>query len=132
MKNSVLLLGLATLFITLVAFSPAQNKKPWPVPEKFEKMKNPVTADEVSLKDGKTLYTKHCESCHGKKGKGDGSKSAQLDTDPGNFIKDLPGQSDGALFYKVTEGRDDMPSFKKKIPDADDNWSVINYMRTFK
>jgi mono/diheme cytochrome c family protein len=132
MKNSILLLGLATLFITLVAFSPADKSKPWSVPEKFEKMKNPVAADEASLKAGKSLYTKHCESCHGKKGKGDGSKSAQLDTDPGNFPKDLPGQSDGALFYKVVEGRDDMPSFKKKIPDAEDNWHIVNYMRTFK
>ena len=95
-------------------------------------MKNPVAADEASLKSGKALYTKHCESCHGKKGKGDGSKSAQLDTDPGNFPKDLPAQSDGALFYKITEGRDDMPSFKKKIPDVEDNWHIVNYMRTFK
>lgn len=132
MRNSFLLLGLATIFSMLVAFTPAANRKPWVVPEKFEKMKNPVAVDDASLKVGKTVYTKHCESCHGKKGKGDGSKSAQLDTDPGNFPKDLPSQSDGALYYKVVEGRDDMPSFKKKIPDTEEIWAVVNYMRTFK
>ena len=41
-------------------------------------------------------------------------------------------QSDGSLFYKVSEGRDDMPSFKKKIPDAEDIWNLVNYMRTLK
>jgi hypothetical protein len=30
------------------------------------------------------------------------------------------------------EGRDDMPSFKKKIPDTDDLWSLVHYMRTMK
>ncbi|MNH45152.1 hypothetical protein D3C79_1075220 [compost metagenome] len=41
-------------------------------------------------------------------------------------------QSDGALYYKVSEGREEMPSFKKKIPDSEDLWSIVNYMRTFK
>jgi hypothetical protein len=41
-------------------------------------------------------------------------------------------QSDGALFYKTSEGRDDMPSFKKKIPDAEDIWNLVNFVRTFK
>jgi mono/diheme cytochrome c family protein len=38
-------------------------------------------------------------------------------------------QSDGALFYKTTIGRDDMPEFAKKIPDDEDRWLVVNYMR---
>lgn len=41
-------------------------------------------------------------------------------------------QTDGALFYKVTTGRDDMPAFDKKIPDAEDRWLIINYVRTLK
>jgi mono/diheme cytochrome c family protein len=41
-------------------------------------------------------------------------------------------QSDGSLFYKISEGREDMPSFKKKIPDEEDIWSIVNYLRTLK
>jgi hypothetical protein len=64
---------------------------------------------------------------------GDGSKAAQLKTDPGDFsAASFQSQSDGALFYKTSEGRDDMPSFKKKIPDADERWSIINFIRTLK
>jgi len=36
------------------------------------------------------------------------------------------------LFYKITTGRDDMPAFDKKIPDAEDRWLIINYVRTLK
>jgi len=45
---------------------------------------------------------------------------------------DFQAQSDGALYYKIAEGRDDMPSFKKKIPDAEDIWNLVNYVRTLK
>ncbi len=37
-----------------------------------------------------------------------------------------------AFFYKTTEGRGDMPSFKKKLPDPNDIWDLVNYMRTLK
>lgn len=132
MKNKILL-ALATVIVTMVFYSFVGDvQDPWPVPEKYEKMKNPVTADKESLDIGKSLYNKHCKSCHGKEGLGDGPKAAQLDTPSGDFSSDeFQSQSDGALFYKSIEGRDDMPGFKKKIPDEEDMWSVVNYMRTF-
>ena len=109
------------------------DKKPWPVPDNYKNMKNPVASDATSIAEGKALYATHCKSCHGAKGLGDGSKAAQLKTEPGDFSKaDFQAQSDGTLFYKTSEGRDDMPSFKKKVPDADERWSIVNYMRTLK
>jgi mono/diheme cytochrome c family protein len=117
----------------LMAFVAKPQNDPWPVPDKYKNMANPVKSDATSLATGKTLYNKHCKSCHGTKGKGDGPKAAQLDTESGDFTKsDFQGQTDGALFYKTSEGRKDMPSFKKKIADQDDIWAVVNYMRTFK
>lgn len=118
---------------TITSFRPLQEKKPWNAPDKYLKMTNPQKPTKESLKDAKDLWTTHCQSCHGKTGHGDGSKAAQLKTEPGNFS--LPAtqkQSDGSLFYKISEGRGDMPSFKKKIPEAEDIWNLINYMRTFK
>lgn len=106
---------------------------PWVVPDKANKTPNPVKADAESIATGKGLWTKHCASCHGKKGMADGSKSATLKTHPGDFTKaDFQKQTDGAIFYKTSEGRGDMPSFKKKIEDPDDIWSLVNYIRTLK
>lgn len=107
--------------------------KPWVVPEKAAKTANPVKADASSISEGKSLWTQHCVSCHGKTGMGDGSKAAQLETQPADFNKaNTYAQSDGALFYKIAEGRGDMPSFKKKIPDQEDIWNLVNFMRTLK
>jgi mono/diheme cytochrome c family protein len=122
------------LFVTvLMAFVPRTTNDPWPVPDKYKNMANPVKSDATSIATGKELYTQHCKSCHGTKGKGDGPKAAQLDTECGDFTKSATqSQTDGALFYKTSEGRKDMPSFKKKIADQNDIWAVVNYMRTLK
>src|SRR6185295_10092470 len=104
------------IFSMVTGFTSLQEKKPWPVPDNYKAMKNPVASNAESIAEGKTLYGTHCKSCHGVKGLGDGSKAAQLKTEPGNFsTADFQAQSDGALFYKTSEGRDDMPSFKKKV-----------------
>jgi mono/diheme cytochrome c family protein len=125
-------LVLAGLFVTGAGFSIAQQDS-WPVPEKYIKMANPVKADATSLNTGKELWTKHCQSCHGKSGKGDGPKAAQLETQPHDLKKsEIQEQTDGAFFYKTSQGRKDMPSFKKKITDENDIWSIVNYLRTFK
>ncbi len=127
-KISVILLLAAVGF--MYSFSTSTIGEPWEVPAKYKNMKNPLKGDKSSIADGKALYLKHCKSCHGKEGLGDGTKAAQLETPCGDFTEDLADQTDGAIFYKLTEGRDDMPSFKKKIPDSDDRWSLVNYLRT--
>ena len=124
----------SVMFVTvLMAFVPRNANDPWPVPDKYKNMPNPVKSDATSIATGKELYTQHCKSCHGTKGKGDGPKAAQLDTESGDFTKStFQSQTDGAIFYKTSEGRKDMPSFKKKIADESNIWAVINYLRTLK
>jgi len=131
MKKVSLILFSCTV-VLLMSFMYSNQPKPWAVPDKYNKMVNPVKSDAASIATGKALYNQHCKSCHGTKGKGDGTKASQLDTECGDFTKDLADQTDGALYYKTFEGRKDMPSYKKKIPEADDLWAVVNYMRTFK
>lgn len=125
-----------TLVMSMVAFlalgfTQFDQNDPWKVPDKYKNMKNPLADDDASVKVGKTLYNLHCKSCHGKEGLGDGPKAAQLDTPSGDFTdEDFQSQSDGSLYYKTAEGRGDMPGFKNKIPDSDDMWSIVNYIRT--
>lgn len=131
-KSLALVISSAFFFSLMSGFSFFQQK-PWPVPDKDKNMANPIKADASSIAEGKTLWIKHCQSCHGKSGMGDGPKAAQLKTEAGDFSKAATqSQTDGSLFYKTVQGRDDMPAFKKKIPDADDIWNIVNYMRTFK
>lgn len=134
MKKTFFLL-VATIFtVALLSFvSKTNTQPPWAVPDAAKNKVNPLKGDAASIANGKSLYGTHCKSCHGTKGKGDGPKASQLDTECGDFTKPaFQSQTDGALFYKTSEGRKDMPSFKKKIPEPDDIWAIVNYMRTLK
>jgi len=95
-------------------------------------MENPY-ADDASLeKVGKMLWSKHCKSCHGNVGLGNGPKAKQLETFPGDLSsEEFQGGSEGAIYYKSYVGRDEMPNFEKKIPDEEDRWAIVNFMRKF-
>ena len=105
--------------------------KPWPCPEKNAKMSSPVKADASVLTTGKELWSQHCKSCHGKTGKGDGTKAENIEISCGDFTSDsYQKKSDGELFWKTTEGRKPMPSFKQKLSETE-SWSIVLYTRTF-
>lgn len=132
-KNATLIVLITGLLAASFTLKMNDQPEPWPVPAAAKAKKNPVASDAESIKAGKTLWNTHCKSCHGAKGLGDGTKAAQLKTEPGDFSK--PGfhaQTDGEMFYRLSEGRDDMPSFKKKIADEEDRWNLVNFMRTLK
>jgi mono/diheme cytochrome c family protein len=135
-KMKILLISLFLLTAILgvgFIFNTTQKQKDWPVPDADKNKVNPIAADVSSIADGKALWGTHCQSCHGKKGLGDGPKSDNLKTEAGDFSKNATqGQTDGSLYFKIVKGRDDMPGYKKKIPESDDIWSLVNYMRTFK
>ncbi len=127
-----LFIPILALLVVTVSFT-INQVKPWPVPDKSAKAANPVKSSAESIATGKALWNEHCASCHGKTGLGDGKKAAQLKTQPSDFsVAAFQSQSDGSLYYKLAEGRDDMPSFKKKIPDQEDLWSLVIFMRTLK
>ncbi len=117
-------------FISLSFTTSMQDK--WVVPAKYVTMKNPVPASQ-DASIGKSLYDKHCKSCHGKEGYGDGTKAEGLKGDLGDFSSEkFQKQTDGELFYKTSFGRDDMPEYTKKMPEDEDRWLIVNYMRTLK
>jgi len=126
---------IAGLFMLMSFIAPQDQKQPgpWDIPSKYKKMENPHAGDKSLDRVGKMLYSKHCKSCHGNKGEGDGPKAKQLETWCGDFTsEEFQAQSDGVLYYQSFIGRDEMPNFEKKIPEEEDRWAVINYLRGMK
>ena len=79
--------------------------------------------------EGRKLYASYCASCHGDKGKGDGLAGMTLKPRPANFKKDaLQAQSDGAIFWKITEGRAPMAAYKGALTE-EQRWQLVNYIR---
>lgn len=119
----------AVFFCSLVAAQAAPHKE-WKAPSRASRKKNPVAVDAASLELGKIVYTKECASCHGDTGVGDGPAAKNLEVHPGDLTKpSVAEQRDGALYWKITNGRAPMATFKKKLSDTE-RWQVTNYLRT--
>jgi len=126
---STMLVG-SSVFLSMTVLK-LSTQDPWEVPAKYQKLENPFVSDADTENIGKTLYNKHCKSCHGSEGKGDGPKAEGLDTPTGDFTEaSFKEQTDGALYYKTIFGRDDMPNFEKKITEEKDRWLIINYLKS--
>ena len=124
----------ALVFLAGQAVNAQAKAKPWPVPDKDKAVKAAVKLTDASvIANGKDLWAKNCKSCHGAKGLGDGPKAVSLKTLPGDFTSaDFQAATDGELFYRLNKGREEMPAYEKKIPDANDRWGLVAYMRTLK
>jgi mono/diheme cytochrome c family protein len=131
MRNLKIIVLLGVFSLVLYSFTSIIQDK-WIVPNEYTSMKNPTDqTDKENLSIGKSLYSKHCKSCHGKEGYGDGSKAAEQEGDLGDFSSsEFQSQTDGELYYKSTMGRNDMPEFDKKISEDEDRWLIVNYIRT--
>ncbi|HEY4797975.1 MAG TPA: cytochrome c, partial [Bacteroidia bacterium] len=89
-------------------------------------------SDEASIAAGKKIYEKECLNCHGKKGKGDGKDAANQDATVADLSSaKVQAQTDGEIFWKISEGRKPMPANKKTLSE-DQRWQVLNYVRTLK
>ena len=133
-RKTSLLLAVLVAGGLVIAAALAQDSKAgaqeWVAPARAAKKKNPIEVNEASLAKGKVLYVKECLSCHGPTGKGDGPAVKDLEKKPGDLsAKKVLDQSDGAVFWKLTEGLKPMPSYEKTFSE-EDRWNVINYMRT--
>lgn len=120
---------LVTVFSSLMMADDASSP-PWVAPSRAARKKNPISPDDKSIAAGKTLYLAQCLKCHGDSGKGDGPSAKDLNPRPKDLSDPkIAGQTDGALFWKITNGRKPMPAFENLISE-DDRWNVVNYLRT--
>ncbi len=132
-KNVVRVLSVVVLCGGLFMMGHAQKQAKWVAPDKAKTVKNPVASNAASISTGKDLYAKHCKSCHGKDGLGDGPKAATLGVSCNDFTsKDFKAQTDGEIFYKMTSGKDKMPAYGKTISEDADRWALVNFIRSLK
>ncbi len=100
----------------------------WKAPADAKAMKNPVKGVGNAKKNIET----NCVTCHGASGKGDGVAAAALPPPkPADWTSArVQAESDGELFWKISNGRGAMPPWKH-LPEKD-RWEIINYLRTLK
>jgi mono/diheme cytochrome c family protein len=134
MKPSTLLSGRRAmlLFLSLICFwlyVEAQSAG-WTAPPIAQGVKNPLPVTLSAVQSGKAVYTSYCTPCHGPKGKGDGPAAAALNPKPADHTSaKVQTETDGSLFWKISEGRNPMPQYKAVLSETQ-RWQVIEYIRT--
>jgi mono/diheme cytochrome c family protein len=110
----------------------AQEATPasWVAPDDAKKVKNQVPPTQETLADAEQLFTDNCVLCHGEKGMGDGPGAKTIKVKPANFTdaKMMAEETDGALFWKMSNGRGPMPAWKENLTDKE-RWELVGYIR---
>ena len=104
----------------------------WPVPKEAAERTNPLTASSPYVKKAQTIFNDQCAMCHGDKGDGKGTEAEALRVPPADFTSPfvMMQTSDGELFYKISKGRNPMPSFEGKLSEQE-RWGLVLHIRMF-
>lgn len=104
------------------------------MPPNAKELKNPVPANAATLADARATYVQYCAKCHGVNGDGKRPPGSMYsyNTQPTNFTNArlMDAMSDGEIFWKMTNGRKPMPSFKNRLTD-EQRWELVNLLRNF-
>ena len=126
MKGNTYIIALIGVMLFSVGMMQAQD---WTAPEEANSYKNPYAGNAKASAKGRKIYQKLCWSCHGTTGIGDGPAAAALTTAPTNYTDPrVQDQTDGAIFWKINNGRGAMTSFETSLTE-DQRWMLVNYIR---
>lgn len=119
-----------SVFAFITAWAIASAQEPHRNPE-AQKLKNPEPKNDESIEAGKKLYQRHCASCHGPQGKGDGGMALSGGT-PSDLTDETWdfGSTDGEIFVSIRDGVSaDMLAYKDKLNEKQ-IWQVVHYLRS--
>ncbi|HID39210.1 MAG TPA: cytochrome c [Calditrichaeota bacterium] len=101
----------------------------WNAPPEADQLKNPFENDKEAWKKVETTFQTLCMICHGEKGYGDGIAGMALTPRPANLTsEEVQKQSDGAIFWKLTNGNPPMASYKETLTE-EQRWQLVKYIR---
>jgi mono/diheme cytochrome c family protein len=126
--RAVVVAAASIVFVVGVTVAHVSAQGEWRAPADAKAAKNPVKG----MGNAKKTVETNCVSCHGASGKGDGPAAAALPPPkPADWTSaKVQAESDGELFWKISNGRGAMPPWKH-LPDKE-RWEIVNYIRTLK
>ena len=105
------------------------SSRKWTAPAKASNLINPLKNIAEASRKGQSIFNSQCFTCHGTDGKGDGPAAVSLNPKPANLTSaQVQNQSDGAIFWKITNGNSPMPSFKYALSKTQ-RWELVDYIR---
>lgn len=86
---------------------------------------------QASISRGHDLYKKHCLSCHGDKGLGDGPEASKQDHPPANLQKLAREVENFKFFMSISQWDGEMPGWKDPFNESDRE-DLVSYIKTFR
>lgn len=89
---------------------------------------NPIPWSEEAEDEGKVLYERNCQHCHGAKGAGDGKVAAIYKGVPNYSSDALNSISGGHIYHVITHGKGRMwPHAAQVLPE--ERWKIVHYVQ---
>ena len=91
-------------------------------------LKNPIPLNEQSVSEGKVLYERYCQHCHGPNGAGDG-KVAGIYKGVPNYASDAyKTMNEGHIFHVITNGKGRMWPHGSQV-NPEERWKIVHYVQ---
>jgi mono/diheme cytochrome c family protein len=148
MLRYALAVAIVAIPLTAIAAQPDEGPPRWAanivrkqqvvmhgVPRSYSTMRDSTPDTETKLERGRTIFDRHCSSCHGWTGQGTGPEAFAQVPAPADleWLAHTPkGRAEPYMYWTVAEGgqsfESEMPAFKRTLPKKD-IWAVIAYVR---
>ncbi len=94
-------------------------------------VENPLPASEEVLTEGRELYNRFCDHCHGGDGQGaaEGSVGEVFAGVPSYKSAAVVNVSGGHIFHVITHGKGRMGAHGSQI-SVEDRWKIVRYVQT--
>ncbi len=92
-------------------------------------LRSPIPMTEATVSQGKVIYDKFCQQCHGATGQGDGAVVTKGGHPPplpyNGALKELP---EGKMFHTITYGKGMMGPHAPLL-NKEERWLVVQYVK---
>ena len=91
-------------------------------------LKNPLDSTAAIVNEGKILYGRYCQHCHGEKGAGDGLVGQTFGgVTPYNSAA-VKGKPEGHFYHVITNGKGRMGAHASQV-SPEDRWKIVRYVQ---
>lgn len=91
-------------------------------------LKNPIDSSVETLSEGKLLYGRYCQSCHGEGGLGDGKVADQY-KGVANLVAKAKVVTDGHIYHVITHGKGRMWPHGSQV-NPDERWKIVHFVKS--
>ena len=95
----------------------------------WAKLESPVNGEEA-IAEGKVLYQRFCQHCHGENGDGKGSVGTKFGGVPNYHTKSKRKLKVGNIYATITNGKGNMRSHAAQL-DPEERWEIAKYIKAW-